>query len=553
MNIGGKNWLINKKLMTVFTMIDPAPNTTEHSNNQGLNHAVVNESLQKIGRETGIILIGMIIGMISSFVARIILIRGTSTSEYGIYSLALVIVSVFGLISVLGLRDGTARYIAFFRGKNDQENARNTIRSSVQIVLISGIIFSVILFFSAEFISKNIFHNVNLVVPLQIMTLALPFILLIEIFAAIFRGYGSGAPKVLFQDILTNVFFLILLSLIILLNLSFLSIFYAYSVSTIVVCILFVFFIKRKMHLFNRRKKYEKVSSHVTRNLLVFSVPLLFISVLNNIMHWTDTLMLGYFKTSSVVGIYNGAITLVTLLPTLLTAAAFIFIPITTELYAKNMIWEIGRCYQMLTKWVFLGTIPIFFILVIFPKISLNFLFGPAYGGAAFPLVILSFGSMFSVFLGFNALSLISMGRTKYIMVVSFTGMLSNVVINVLLVPSYGMTGAAIGTFSSYWIVNILNSIKLYRLTKVHPFSLSYKKLLIISVILFIAFYLMTIFIKIKVWMVPVILVIFLVVYVVSLLLTKSFDRTDFEVLLYVEKKTGLKLKRTKKLFRRYT
>ncbi len=78
---------------------------------------IVNQSLQKIARGTGIIFIGTIIGMLLGFIGRIILIRFTTQTDYGIYCLALVVISIFVTISTLGLSEGSTRHIAYFRRK----------------------------------------------------------------------------------------------------------------------------------------------------------------------------------------------------------------------------------------------------------------------------------------------------------------------------------------------------------------------------------------------------------------------------------------------------
>ena len=65
--------------------------------------------------------IGTIIGMLLGFVSRIIIVRYITQSEYGIYSLALVLVSIFVTISTLGLQEGSTRYIAYHRGKNEEK------------------------------------------------------------------------------------------------------------------------------------------------------------------------------------------------------------------------------------------------------------------------------------------------------------------------------------------------------------------------------------------------------------------------------------------------
>ncbi|MGB2840866.1 MAG: oligosaccharide flippase family protein [Halobacteriota archaeon] len=75
---------------------------------------IVNQSLQKIAKGTGIVFTGTIIGLLLGFIGRIILVRYTTQTEYGIYCLALVIISIFATISTLGLKEGSTRYIAYF-------------------------------------------------------------------------------------------------------------------------------------------------------------------------------------------------------------------------------------------------------------------------------------------------------------------------------------------------------------------------------------------------------------------------------------------------------
>ena len=46
--------------------------------------------------------------------------------------------------------------------------------------------------------------------------------------------------------------------------------------------------------------------------------------------------MLGYYKTSEVVGLYNSASPLAKLLPIFLNSAGFIYPPLATALYAQG-------------------------------------------------------------------------------------------------------------------------------------------------------------------------------------------------------------------------
>ena len=101
--------------------------------------------------------------------------------------------------------------------------------------------------------------------------------------------------------------------------------------------------------------------------LLRFSLPLLIVSLLSVVLGWTDTLMLGRYTKAASVGIYNVSISLAKLLTFPLSAISFVFMPIAGEMYARKQSAELGRTYQVLTKWIFSVTFPIFLYFIFFP------------------------------------------------------------------------------------------------------------------------------------------------------------------------------------------
>ena len=142
---------------------------------------IVNQRLQKIAKSAGIIFTGTIIGLLLGFGGRVILIRFTTQTEYGIYSLALVIISIFATISMLGLGTGSPRYIAYFRGKGEEGKVRGVISSSIKIAFVASFSLAVISFFVSDFISASVFHTSVLSTPLKIFSIAIPFTVLIGI------------------------------------------------------------------------------------------------------------------------------------------------------------------------------------------------------------------------------------------------------------------------------------------------------------------------------------------------------------------------------------
>jgi len=488
--------------------------------------------------------------MILGFVERVIIARYYTQAQYGVFSLALVLLNIFTVIASLGLQEGVARQIAYYRGKGNDTKVKGIIISSIEIALITSIILSSVLFFSSNFISIKIFHKPLLSSVLKIFSIALPFFILINIFVAIARGFNDVRPRVYFQNILRNVLFISLLIAILWLSLSFLEVIYAFSLSIIISCVLLVIYMMKKIFLSGEKAE----NSHmflVKKELLSFSLPLLAVTTLNMIMGWADTVMLSYFKSSNIVGLYNAAFPLAQLIPITLSSAAFLYIPIVSELYSKNLVKEMGRTYQVLTKWIFSFTLPIFFILFLFSETVLKVIFGINYVTASLALRILCLGFMFHTFLGLNGLTIMAMGKTRFLMLASLIAAIINVILNITLIPKFSIKGAAIASLSAYCIANILKSTKLYRLSKIHPFTWNYLKPTGISIMLIVLIYFFASHLKINLWMLPIFLLAFLISYFILLFLTKSFDKEDVNILLNIERRMGLNLQ-IKKLLKKF-
>lgn len=515
---------------------------------------VVNQSLQKIAKGTGIIFIGTIIGMLLGFVSRIIIVRYITQTDFGIYSLALVLMNIFAVISTLGLQEGAARQISFYRGKNDSSKVRGIVLSALQIALIASVLLSLVLFLTSDFISIKFFHSPELSDPIKIFSIAIPFFVLINIFTAIFRGFDRAQEQVYFRTILMSTLFLLLLiAVIFLLDLRFFGVVYAFVASIVLTCIAFAVYTIKKSPLAIRWERSVNVSP-VRKELLFFSLPLFAVVMLQSITTWTDTLMLGYFKMPDVVGLYNAALPLANLLPIILASMNFLYLPIASQLFAKNQIEEIKRTYAVLTKWIFSATLPIFLILFLFPEAVLNILFGSRYIGAAIALQILSLGFFTHSILGPNGNTLIVIGKTRFLMWSVLITAIVNIILNVALIPPLGIIGAAIATTSALVIKNIFLSIRLYSLSKVQPFTKNYLKPMISSIILVFIIYELAknLFTVIPFWLLPMLFILFLGAYGLSILLTKSFDNEDIMMMLAIEKRLGMDLEPIKRILSRF-
>ncbi|KXA89861.1 hypothetical protein AKJ57_04790 [candidate division MSBL1 archaeon SCGC-AAA259A05] len=506
----------------------------------------IDDVLGKVVKGAGFILIGTVIGLAVSFVAKIVIIRYITQSQYGIYQQAITVISIFTTVAGLGLRGGVTRQISYYREKN-KSKVGSLIGSSLTLGLISSVLVSICIYIFADPIAQGFFNEPDLVLPLKLVSFSLPLVLLGGILVSILRGFENPKGKVLFKNLTTNITRLAGFGVVILLALSFLGVLSVYLISCLLGLLVVGLYTKSKIP----SEIGVDIDFSVAKKLIIFSIPLMGAGILATIMNWTDTLIIGFYEVSANVGLYRGAYPLARLIPTLLTAAGFLYMPLISKLEAAETREKINRAYQVVTKWIFSGAFPIFLLLFLFPETILKFFFGAEYIPASLPLRILSLGFMVHAFLGLNGTSLVAIGKTKQNFYGRMVGAASNIVLNILLIPFIGITGAAIASTSSYITINVYLSLKLYQTTGIHPFLEDYIKPVLGSIFLLAIIYLFTTIINIKFWMLPIILLIYLLGYLFLLLLTGSFSEEDINMLVKIDEKIGIDLTTLKEFLKK--
>ncbi|NJE12853.1 flippase [Thermococcus sp. LS2] len=488
------------------------------------------QALQKIVKGAGIVFVGTVISMILHFLIRIIIARYYSTSEYGIFSLTLTVLNVSLLISTLGLQHALPREIAFYKQKRQLSRVKEIITAALTLGIIWSVLITVILIFSSDSIAQ-IFHEERLNFTLKLGSFALPFFTLTWIIVSISRGFEKVDEQFYFQNIIYPLIFLFLIIISLFFKFSLAAMLVSYAIAHVITSLTLAFRAsKRNILYFN----LSYLNKETGKALFRFSIPLMLTGILNFVMNWTDTLMLGYYKSSEIVGLYNVASPLAKLILIFLNSVAFLYAPVATSLYSKGK-EELERTYQLLTKWIFIITLPIFVIMFLFSETIVAFFFGTKYLPASYALRILSLGFMFRVVLGSNDVSLIIIREARLNMIGDVLGTILNIILNGILIPIFGITGAAIATAFSYSIASIFRSICLYKKAKVQPFTLPYIKSLIIGIILILGLYLN---ITPKIYPISymlLILGIFLLFYSILMSLSKSFDKEEIRIFLRLE------------------
>ena len=506
-------------------------------------------SLKSLLKGGGLLIAGQFLTMGLWFGIRIIVVRTTTKEELGLYSLAFALAGIGSLIASMGIPDGITRYVSVFNGEGRAQDARAVGRTAMHIVYASSLVASLVLLVFAEPISRHVFYIPGLVIPLRAVAFVTFFHATSGIASAIAKGYGNIRVTV-YKEASIPLLFLIFLIASYSLGFPFISILFSYLLALAGSFAITLLATRRGVD-FN---PFSLKPGRHMKALMRFSLPLIGVTFAILIFSWTDTLMLGRYAGAESVGVYNVSLSIVRLLHFIVGALESMLLPIAGALYSKGHIEEMKRIYQVITRWGFIVTMPLFLIFFFFPEMTIWFIFGSKHIDSAPVLTILSVGYMAKVFLGANFAMLMVLGRTKPIFYITIIGSLLNIVLNYVFIKLMGAgpTGAAYATAISNITIVAAAAVVLYRSSGIQPVTRKYFMPALYTALICLAFYAMVKVLFFSLWILPLYLIGFVTACLMVIPLSRSIEYEDIMLFEGISRRAGMRMEFIRKIISKY-
>lgn len=179
------------------------------------------------------------------------------------------------------------------------------------------------------------------------------------------------------------------------------------------------------------------------REFWAFAGPRAVSSVFDITAVWVGVILLSALGTSEEAGIYTAIGRLVTAGTLLQLAVRLAVAPHISRLMAGGNEAQAHHLHRLSTRWIVLFSLPLFAALAVFPGTVLS-VFGPGFDEGAAALVVLCAASAANVSVG-NAQTVILMaGRSSWNLAVAGAAFAVQIGAGLLLVPRYGVVGAAV-------------------------------------------------------------------------------------------------------------
>ena len=369
------------------------------------------------------------------YVSRILLPEGT-----GKVSFAASVVNYFLLIAQLGIPTYGIRACAKVR---DNKEKLNKTAQEIFVISIMMCIVSYVLFLVALFCVPRLWQEKELMIvtsaTILFTTIGVEwFFKAIELYSYItwrsitFKCISLGAMFLLVHEQQDYIIY------------GAVSIF-ASSASNILNFVYIQKFINLK-----KRCKLE-LRIHMKPILIFFAMSCATTVYLN-----MDTTMLGFIKTDTDVGYYNAAVKIKNMLVGIVTSLGAVLLPRVTVYLEKKEQKRFEDLSVKAIQFVLFSSIPMLVYFTLFAEPSMLLLSGKEYERAILPMQIMLPTLLFIGLTNIMGIQiLVPMGKESKVLASVIAGAVVDLVLNMILIPRYSVSGAAIGTVTAEVIVFI--------------------------------------------------------------------------------------------------
>lgn len=404
-----------------------------------------------IGAKGGSIAFAMrILTALFGFFNQIVLARILGAGGLGEVFLVISVVQISTQFAKFGMEGAVMRFIPLYIEKRDRGKLKGTIFYSLKFCFLLSIVFFVTVLLFSRNIAIDFFHSEGLLKLLPIVVVAIPASVLRGVIGGILKGYKDTFNALLPEFLILPSRVVIFICLFFIWEVSPVDAITAYISGEILAVLLAVGFLVKKINAIGDvRQEYErkKIFSLATTMLFTNSSALFY----NQANLW----IIGMFMSTEAVGVFGVASRLVNLVVFSLMAFSTIIPPLMSSIHASDDRNELRRVTSVSTRWILSISMPIILILIFEGKFILKYGFGERFEDAYIVLVILAIGQLINAGSGLVGLLLQMTGSHKVLMKITFIWGIISVVLNFILVPRFGIVGAAIATAFCLAMANI--------------------------------------------------------------------------------------------------
>lgn len=390
---------------------------------------------------------------VSGVLSMVIISRILGPEGKGIYSLLILIPGMIMTFGNFGLGSGNVYFVGSGKYKLQEVVSNSLVLTVILGFLLIGIFWLMLQF---DFFQNFIKNNQIPIFYLWITVLLIPLSLFLSFFQEIIRGKGEikkyNKIKFLegFLELILVVFFLLILKK------GLAGAVFSYVLALILTAG-FLFILIKKIAVFSFR-----LHKNLLKDSLVYGGKVYLANAISFLNYRFDMFLIAFFLNPAAVGLYSVAVGIserLFLIPGSFSTVLCPKVSASKEFEANAFTPKVVR------HTLFLVIIFSFFLLILAKPLIL-IVFGSAFLPSIFPLIILLPGIIAFSIGGVIAADLSGRGKPQFAVYSSLACLIINLILNIILIPKWGIAGAALASSIAYWADTFVVLIAFMKISK---------------------------------------------------------------------------------------
>ncbi len=399
-----------------------------------------------------IVLIISLFAGLGGYFVRLVLARGLSVEDFGLFNSVFSFLGLLGFFKSLGFDKALVIFIPKFRHEKRNDHIKSSIIYVAIIILITNLLIIAGVYLLSSYLSINFFHSPQASSLLRLLAIAF----FIDSFVFVIRFVFQGFKEMAYFSIVEVARMLLILAIVLLgfrLGYDKLSAAaFAYIITPFILLIVFVpIFLKKIFPEFATAGFVFDIG--LLKKISKYSVFVVETNAAALVLYYTDIMALTYFSNLKAVGLYAAALPTVKIFMFFPRAIGGILVPLTSELWVKGRKDLLKAGIESLYKYPLILIVPLVLAMFSFADIILNVFYGSNYIPAANAMRILSIGMIFAVIYATNIDFFGGIREPQITTKIVYTAAIFNFIASIILIPYIGIIGAAISTTLSYLIM----------------------------------------------------------------------------------------------------
>jgi O-antigen/teichoic acid export membrane protein len=215
------------------------------------------------------------------------------------------------------------------------------------------------------------------------------------------------------------------------------------------------------------------------RSYLTFALPLIVITIVGTMGGNVDKLLIGFFWTSTDVGLYTAPAVFLGVMATISTAVSTLTFPSFSKLHSEGNIAEIRKLSMQAERYITMIGLPITLLIIIFPYEVCLVLLGPRFIDSGNVIAIMAVTNLLVMINAVHCSQILAVGRPDISARITIFTVALNIIMMLMFIPNFGLGLSFVGAALALMIGNIVGFIivryVVWKLTGTSP----YKRLLL--------------------------------------------------------------------------